>query len=378
MMAGMQMQMLVRGYLVYDLTGSASLLGLATAGSAVPMLALALFGGAIADRLERKRIIQVGQAAAAMIPLVMGIAITTGVIEWYHLLIAGVVQGAVFSFMMPARQAIIPQLVGPRLLTNAMALNAAAMSATTLIAPAIAGGLYAVVGPDKVYYVIAGLGLIAVLLTTMVPKHATRKSAARGRMTKDIAAGLGYVRHNSLVMVLLLMALVTTLLAQPFRFLLPIFVVDVYHKGPESMGLLVAVMGAGSLVGSLIIAALGNWKRGLLLLLGSFLSGIALLMISVFPLYLVAAAIMVPLGLGDAARRSLNQALIMEETEDQYRGRVMSVFMMNFGLMPLGVLPTAFVADLLGGQWAIGILAVMLLIATSVIFASQKRLRNMA
>ena len=376
-MGGMQMQMLARGYLVYDLTGSASLLGFVSAGMAIPMLFLAPFGGAIADRVERKRLIQVGQVIVAFFALIIGAAIFTDRIEWYHLLIVSILQGAVWTFMMPARQAIIPQIVGPERIGNAMALNAAGMSAMTLLAPAVAGGLYALVGPDKVYFIIAAMSFLSVALTTLVPKPTGNATAGRKpAMLRDIGAGLVYIKGNSMVLVLLVMGLATTLLASPFRMLLPVFVVDIYNRGPDSMGLLVAIMGGGSLVGSLAIAALGDWRRGMLLIIGAFVSGIALLLIASFPFYYAAAAIMVLVGLGDAGRRTINMGLIMEVVEDQYRGRVMSVFMMNFGLMPLGVLPAGLIADALGGQIAIAILGALLILVTLPILITQKRLRS--
>lgn len=377
MMGGMQMQMLARGYLVYDITGSASLLGFVSAGMAIPMLFLAPFGGVIADRVERKRLIQGGQFIVAIFALVIGTAIFTDRIEWYHLLIVSILQGTVWTFMMPARQAIIPQIVGPERIGNAMAINAAGMSAMTLIAPAIAGGLYALAGPANVYFIISGLSLLSVAVTTLVPKP--ERSAApsqKHNMFADIGAGLVYIKGNSMVLVLLVMGLATTLLASPFRMLLPVFVVDIYNRGPDSMGLLVAIMGGGSLVGSLAIAALGDWRRGMLLIIGSFISGAALLLIAAFPLYYAGAAIMVLVGLGDAGRRTINMGLIMEVVEDQYRGRVMSVFMMNFGLMPLGVLPAGMVADALGGQMAIAILGGLLILVTLPVLITQKRLRS--
>ena len=377
MMAGMQMQMLARGYLVYDLTGSASLLGFVSAGMAIPMLFLAPFGGVIADRVERKRLIQGGQFIVAIFALIIGAAIFTDRIEWYHLLIVSILQGTVWTFMMPARQAIIPQIVGPERIGNAMALNAAGMSAMTLIAPAVAGGLYAWAGPANVYFIISGLSILSVIVTTLVPKPERAAAPSQKRnMFSDIGAGLVYIKGNSMVLVLLVMGLATTLLASPFRMLLPVFVVDIYHRGPDSMGLLVAIMGGGSLVGSLAIAALGNWRRGMLLIIGSFVSGAALLLISAFPFYFAGAAIMVLVGLGDAGRRTINMGLIMEVVEDQYRGRVMSVFMMNFGLMPLGVLPAGMIADALGGQMAIAILGALLILVTVAVLFSQKGLRS--
>ena len=271
-----------------------------------------------------------GQAGSIAVSLVVGLLIISGYVTWQYLFVASVFQGAMFAFMMPARQAIIPQMVGREKLSNAMALNAAAMSSMTLVAPGFAGVLYAYAGARNVYFVISALAIASFVFTRFIPKSgAARKTS--GPMIGEIVAGLVYIRHSPMVLVLLLMGLATTLFAMPFRMLMPVFIVDVYHMGPESMGFLTAVMGGGSLVGAMFIAAIGQWRRGMLLILGSFASGITLVLLALFPIYLIAAAIMILLGLGDAGRRSLNQSLIMEEVEDRYRGRVMSVFMMNFG-----------------------------------------------
>jgi MFS family permease len=137
-------------------------------------------------------------------------------------------------------------------------------------------------------------------------------------------------------------------------------------------------MGAASLSGALFVASLSNWRRGLLLIIGSYLSGIGLLLVATIPSYMAAIFFMIPLGLGDSGFRTLNQSLVVENTEDQFRGRVMGVFMMNRGLMPLGVLPTSIVADFLGAQFAIGLLAVLLLLFTTTIMVTQKRVREIA
>ena len=155
MMGAMQMQMLARGYLVYELTNqNAAILGLVNAATALPILVLALFGGAIADRMERKRIVQLGQSGAAILALFIAISISLGYITWWHLLVTSVVHGSLMAMLMPARQSMIPQLVGKEMLGNAMALNAAGMSMSTMLAPAVAGGLYALIGPAGVYYVL--------------------------------------------------------------------------------------------------------------------------------------------------------------------------------------------------------------------------------
>ena len=385
-MSAMQMQMLSRGYLVYDMESSGSLLGLVNVGASIPMLVLPLFGGVLADRVNRKRIIQAGQIVAALIAFSVFVLIRTERIEWFHLLVSSIMQGAVFALMMPARQALIPQLVGKGLLSNALALNTAAMSATTLAAPSVAGVLYGYFGPSNVYLLIGVLSLGSCIATLFVRHRGEIESDVKNHnvqgkgkindLLSDITEGLKYVRGQRLIMVLLIMALATTVLAQPFRFLMPIFVVDVYKLGPESMGLLMSVMGLGALVGSIYIAAHGNKNRGKILLAGSFISGLSLLGVAVIPIYMLAVLFMVPLGLGDASLRTIIMTLIMEKSEERYRGRVMSIFMLNFGLMPLGVLPAGVISDLFGGQVAIGILAVMLIMVTCWVWFYQDGVRN--
>ena len=385
-MSAMQMQMLSRGYLVYDMESSGSLLGLVNVGASIPMLVLPLFGGVLADRINRKRIIQAGQIAAALIAFSVFVLIRTERIEWFHLLVSSIMQGTMFALMMPARQALIPQLVGKGLLSNALALNTAAMSATTLAAPSVAGVLYGYFGPSNVYLLIGILSLGSCIATLFIrhngdiepdsKSHNVEGKGAINNLLSDISEGLKYVKSQRLIMVLLIMALATTVLAQPFRFLMPIFVVDVYNLGPESMGLLMSVMGLGALAGSIYIAAHGNKNRGRILLVGSFVSGLSLLGVAVVPIYMWAVLFMIPLGLGDASRRTIIMTLIMEKSEERYRGRVMSIFMLNFGLMPLGVLPAGVISDLFGGQMAIGILAVLLIMVTSWVWFYQDGVRN--
>ena len=375
-MGGMQMQMLARAYLVYDLTDSASLLGVVNAGSAVPMLALPLFGGAIADRFPRKRVVQTGQIATLLIAVFVGISITAGVIAWYHLLIAAVAQGALFSFAMPARQALTAQLVPRRQLTNALALNAGAMSSMTLAAPALGGVLYAWTGPDTVYYLIAGLSAAAVVLTGLIKSSDDQPVQSRGAMVSDITAGVGYAFQHPLIRVLLLATLCTAFLAMPFQTLMPVFVVDVYKLGPDAMGLLIAITGGASLAGSLMIASVGSWKRGMILLGSSALTGVGLMLIATVPVYFAAAGFMVLLGLGNSSRRTLSQAIMIETSEERYRGRVLSLHMMNIGLIQLGVLPIGILMDVFGGQLTIGILAALLLAVTAVLLGTQRQLRE--
>ena len=371
------MQMIARGFLVWELTESAALVGVVSAASGVPLLGLSLFSGVIVDRMERKRLIQASQLASASIALAIGLSIAAGTVTWLHLLAAAMVQGAMWSVLEPARLALIPQLVGREKLNNAIALNGAGMSLTILIMPAIGGLLYALIEPQGAYYVIAAFSLIAVALTTLIATPAQEPRNARSSMLVEIKEGLLYIRRNSLLIVLLAVALSTVLFSMPFKFLLPVFVGDIYHRESEAFGLLVSMMGLGTLIGSLFIASLGKWKRGLLLIAATLASGVALLLVALVPFYLAALGIMVILGLGDAGRRVLNLGLIIEHAEDQFRGRVMSVHTMNFGLMPIGVLPAGLAIELLGGRVTVAILGVAMIVVATLLLATQKRLRDL-
>ena len=379
LMAGTQMQMLAQSYLVYDITGSASVLGIINLGIAVPMLTIPLFGGVVADRFEKKTIIQVAQLVAGALALLIGLAIDLEVITWQHLLISSMVTGGLWAFMMPARQAIIPQLVGPERTTNAMALNAAGISGTTMAAPALAGGIYAFIGPWNVFYLIGALTLAAVVLTSFLPRTGPAGSGAeRTDVLRDIADGIAHVWQRRILFVLLLMGLAATMLAMPFRFILPVFVVDIYRQGPDSMGLLVGLMGLGSMLGSLYVASMGQRYRGMGLIVASIMSGIGLVLIAAIPVYNVAAVIMVVLGIGDSGRQALNQTLIIEKASPEYRGRIMSLFMLNYGLMPLSITPAGYLTDYLGGQTVIGFMGIALIAVMIFVLLTQGRLRRLS
>ena len=375
-MGGIQMQMIARGYFVYEITGEAKLLGIVTAGGAVPVLALALFGGTFADRMPRKRVIQAGQATSMSIALVIGVMIATETVTWVHLLVAAMLQGSTWAFMMPARQAFIPQLVGRDNVSNAVALSAAGMSVMTLIAPAVAGVLYAHIGPEGVYFIISGMVSVAVVITGTITEMGRAEEKASSAVLAHIKEGIVYMLNDRLVLILLGLSMAFVLLAMPIHFLMPVLVVDIYHKESEAFGLLMSMMGVGSLIGSLVVASLGRWRRGALIIGGGFVTGIALLLMAGLPYYLAGAGIMVVLGVGNAANRAVNQGLVMEHVEDRYRGRVMSVYMMSFGLMPLGVLPMGLAADQFGPRAVVAVMAACMLLVSTLVLFTQKRLRS--
>ena len=371
-MGGMQVQMMVRGYFVYQLTESPTLLGVVSAPAAVPALVFGLFGGVLADRVEKKRIIQAGQAVSVLLALFVAVSITTGVVTWHYLLVSSMIQGGLMPVMMPARQSIIPQLVSRERLMNAVALNSMGRGVTTLFAPAMGGGFIILLGVDGAYYALAAMFVGSMLLTALLPKMAPAPRGTQSSIMADLFDGLRYIRSTTTILQLLLLSLCTTMLAMPVRFILPIFAEDVFMVGADGLGLMMSAMGLGSLGGAIFIAATGrSGRRGLLLTGSSLVTGGSLLGFAVLSefaaVYVAALGILAVVGLFEAGRMTLNNGLLIEYTEDRYRGRVMSVFVLNFALMPMGVLPLTLVADWIGAPQALGIMA-LLLIAISTIF----------
>ena len=158
--------------------------------------------------------------------------------------------------------------------------------------------------------------------------------------------------------------------------MLPIFVKDIYLKGPEAMGLLTTLMGLGSVIASIIIAGIESNKRGLIWIIGGFLTGGCLLILSISDSYTISLIVMIFLGVSDSIRRTLSMSIMMEKTRPDLRGRVMSIYMLNWGLIPLGALPAGILADIIGAQSTIGILSILLLVASALVLITQKELRT--
>ena len=309
--------------------------------------------------------------------LTIALLILTDRIHWTHLAAMAMIEGSLFSFVMPARQAVVAQLVDKDQLTNAMALNGAAFGTMSLLSPAAAGGLYALVGPGGVFLAIMSLKASSVLATARVRRAPPDRSGEPSPVLRDIKDGLVYVWRTKVLLVLLVFSLLVVLLSWPFHTLIPVFVVDVYHLGPGAMGLMLSVIGAGSMAGSLTIASMGRSRRGQLLVLGAIFTSTGFFLVAAIPVYYAAVGIMFLVGLGEGIWWTLITSLTMEHSEDRYRGRVSAVLMMTFGLMPLGVLPAGAAAEYLGGRAAVAIMAALLTAASLVFFATQKQIRSM-
>ena len=375
MIGGMNVQMLARSQLGWDLTGSSLAVTLVGVGFAPPMLLFSLFGGVVSDRFDNKNIIQLGQLGVIAITTFIAISIFTNTITIYHLIIVSFFQGTFWAFMMPARQSIIAELVDENQLNNAVSLNAAGMSLTTMISPAIGGLVYHYFGPGMTYVLITFFCIIAIISTSMIPKSKT-KVQKKSKVLGEIKEVFLILRDNTLLLYLIMLALVTTLLSLPTRTLFAPYASELLSGGALEVGLMLASIGGGALIGTLIAASIPQkTKKGKFILLTSLLSGLSILVLGFSSITIFSIFLCFFLGLGDAGRRSLNPSMIIEKTPNEYRGRVMGFYAMSFGFIPLGAIPMGIISDKYGVNIAF-IFSGLALIIFTMLLTNRKVIRN--
>ena len=401
-MAAMNMQMFARSLLVLRLTDSAAYLGVMALANAAPMLFFSLFGGVMAERVEKKYILIWGQVVSGLMTLAVAVSLTLGFMSventnsWLILIGASLVQGTIMGLMMPARQAIIADIVGGEQLMNAVALNTLGMNSLRLLAPMAAGFIVSALGGADsgvdgfapVYYVMTAMYVVAVGFIILMPKVGTISLQGRGAL-RDVVDGFRYVRRDPTILVLLIITFLTVLFSMSYMFLLPVFTEDVWNVGADSLAVLMGISGLGAMAGSILLASLPNKKRGIMLLGGSMILGMALIGFSVSGSFLMASIMIVFVGVGQTARMTLGNTLLQYYVRDEYRGRVMSMMMMEFGMTSFIVFFAGIITEALGDattiagvtlhgvQWTVGGLAVLLVVTVALTLVFVPRLRKL-
>ena len=374
----MNMQQVARGWLVYDMTGSAMALAWVMVSMALPMSVFSLIGGAITDRVPKRNLLGMTMVASLLVTSVVTLLIHAGLIEFWHLMVAGVTNGIVISFQMPARYSFVPQLVGEERLINAISLSNAGMNLSRVLAPALAGLLITVVGVAGVFDVMVALYFLGAVSVLFMHHRGEATQESHGGLMSDIVDGVTYVRRNTLVLALLTMAFIPLLFGFPYMLLLPAFAVEALSLDANGLGLLMAITGIGAIVGSMVVAYLGNFNRmGLVFMGAAALWGVALMAFSQSPNLVIAVLPLALTGLANAVYMSLNLSLIQMHAEPHMRGRVMSIFMWTFSLMPLGLIPVSFVAEWVGTPTAFLGSGLLLILTTTAMFALVPSIRRL-
>ena len=312
----------------------------------------------------------ISQSGNALMTFLMATLDVTGVIDFWQVMAIGLVNGSMMAFNMPSRQAIISDIVPENRLMNAVSVNNSSMNLTRVIGPATAGFLILFIDTWAVFYLVSLVYVFSALSMTMV-RAGSRPVARSGKgVTGDIGAGLAYVAKNQTRLGLIIMSFIPALFGYSYYALLPAWGREALDIGSEDLGVLMMLMGVGALVGTLILASMRNFdRRGAFLLLFCLLWGAALATFAQTSSYLHAVPLLMLVGLLNSVFMSLNMTLIQIYSAPEMRGRMMSIAMMSFGVMPLSGVPFGILAEFTNTPFALT-LSGLLLVAFTLVFAA--------
>lgn len=348
-----QMNNVAQGWLVYQLTGSAFALGWVGAGWSVATLLIAPYGGVIVDRVAKRDLMLWTRLGMTLTVLMVGLLISSGAIQVWHVALSALVNGILSAFAMPAQQTALSELVERRVLMNAFSLDALGMGLMGVLAASLTGAAIAKMGVQSAYYGMAMLHALSICSILRLPRLSAR-AIKRGSVWADLLSGARYLRGQGALLTLLLLGIVRIFLVMPANTLLPAFARDNLSLDAVGLGLLQSANGVGGLVASVTACYLGDLRgKGRLLLRSSVVLGFCMAAyVSLRWLPAVFLFLAITGGLGNLYM-VLSNTLLIGNCDPDYRGRVSSIAMMGWGLMPLGTLPAGAIADRVGVPWVV-------------------------
>ncbi len=356
---GFNMQMLIRGWMMYDLTHSPLMVTMVTAAMMMPMLFLSLVGGALADRVDRKKLTIAADISLLSSFVALFAVSAAGIIAPWHIIAISVANGIAFSLAVSARQALISGLVHREQMRTAVGLSATTYNSAQIIGPAIGGVLLPLMGATWALGVSAVIVLPSLILyASLNPVHHTSVNDAKGSILENVKAGLAYAFQNKTLRFLMLGAMVMILTVGPFQSLMPVFAEDVLKVGAGGLGVLMLAAGVGALIGSISVVAIGeNVGHQKLELIFGLLAAASLTAFALSPWFALSIILVSITAYATTGFMVVNMTVVQISTPDYIRGRVVSVRFLVIGLMPFGALSMGGTAESLGAPTAVAFIA---------------------
>jgi MFS family permease len=352
-LCGTWMQTVAQSFLVLQLTNSGIALGLTTAARFVPIFLFGPWGGVVADRLDKRRVLYVTQTLSGLLALAFGLLVGTHAIRLWMIYLLALALGFVNVFDLPTRQSLISELVPRHQLRNAVTLNSVTVNIARTLGASVGGGIAAFLGLALCFDLNAvsfgAVVLTLVLMSASQMRPSEREPAERGQ----IRAGLAYVRTEPELLVPLLMVLIVGALAWEFPISLPLLARSGFHGGPGTYGLMTAVMSAGAVVGGLVVAARRRVaRRGLSVAALGW--GVAITAGALAPNIALEYAALVFIGYGSISFNALAKTAMQLSSTPAMRGRVMSLWAVAWqGSTPIGGPIVGWVGEDLGARWSL-------------------------
>jgi predicted MFS family arabinose efflux permease len=372
---GTWMQIVAQGWLIYRLSHSAFLLALDQFLGGIPIFLFSLIGGVVADRVERRKILLGSQYVQMATAGILTVLVATGRVHVWHILCLSFISGFAQAFGGPAYQALIPTLVEKDDMPNAIALNSIQFNVAVMLGPALAGQALAKLG-EKWCFGLNALSFLAPIISLSLITARFLPVKTTETMLNSLKQGIRFARKQNSMEALIVLAFFMTALAMPLRTYIPVFVKDIFHRGPETFGNLLSLMGLGSIIGSLAIASAGNMRRkGIVALIGLMFLGGGISGFAISKSVPLSGTIIVVVGASMMAVFATVNSLVQLITTNEMRGRVMSVYNFAFrGGMPMGNLLSGWLVPLFTAPVVLGVNGLLLIALALYFLFVQRRL----
>jgi MFS family permease len=365
------------GWLALEMTDSPFFVGLTGFAGGIPLLIFSLPVGVIVDRFDRRTVLLLAQLGVMVMAGLFAIMVGLDVIERWSILVLAAAYGTVMSFIFPTRTTMVPSLVNRGDLANAVALNAAGQNATRVVGPSLAGVLIAVIGVSGAFAVAALMQILALYTSWRLPKSASEATARSGAGMSNLTLGLRIVGNDPLLLSLILLAFASNVLVMPYLNLMPVFARDEIGVGSTGLGLLLASTGLGTVAGALLVARserLNRWSKAQIVTAASF--SILVMIFALTPIIAVAMVLLFAAGMMSASFLAINQTVLQMHVDDSVRGRVFSIYLLTWGVLPIGQLTVGTIASAIGAPLAVVIACVTALACIGVIVRRYPSLRG--
>lgn len=377
MSGGQWIQQITLGWLVYDMTGSAILLGALNGARSLPFLFSTPIAGVAADRMDRRKLMLMLQPILIVTACGMGFLVLSGRHEVWHIFAFTLITATAWTFTQPVRQSLVPNLVPRHDLMNAIVLNSTGFNLMKIFGPALGGLLIAWFGAAGNFFVQSlayGLVMITVYQISVPP---TPPEARRSSAAANFREGWAYVRSSPLVLALIIAAIVPQIFVMPYQSLMPVFQKDVFQVGPEGLGLLMAGPATGAVVATLLLAATAHRvrRKGMMLLGSLVLLGVCLILFSRTTSLPVAMLTLICIGSCQMVYMATTNTLLQTIVPDALRGRVMSIYLLDHGLTPVGALLAGVSTELTDAPTTVAMMGIMVIVLAGLVTWRAPRIR---
>ncbi len=371
---GTWMQIVAQGWLIYRLSHSAFLLALDQFLGGIPIFLFTLIGGVVADRIERRKVLLASQYIQMTSAAILTVLVATHLVHVWHILCLSFVSGFAQAFGGPAYSALIPTLVDYEDMPNAIALNSIQFNLAVTIGPALAGQALAKLGETWCFGLNA-VSFLAPVVSLLIIRTRFQPAVTGESMFASLKSGIKFVRKLGSMEALIVLAFCMTALSMPMRTYMPVFVKDIFHRGPETYGNLLSLMGIGSICGSLTVAGMGNIRHKgrfavtMLICLGAAIAAFSLSRVLPF-----SYAMLVIVGASMMAVFATVTSLVQMITTNEMRGRVMSVYNCAFrGGMPMGNLVSGWLVPIFTAPRVLSVNGMLLILMALYFLLVQRR-----